>query len=247
MKPKEQHVTVSHPGYSDEFYSEESAVVTPDGNAAGQELSKSHDTTLAANLEAVRMLGLKLPTDPRWVNVAEKTIEEILTDHAFCEQKAATMGVTLIVKFSDHAKLVDEVTPLVAEEWGHFRKVLKELKKRGLNLGRQRKDEYVVALHNQMRKGGSREQTMMEYLLVSAMVEARFCERFRLLSLYCQDEYLRKFYYEFMVSEAGHYRMFIDLAKHYLPEDQVKRRWEEMLIAEADIMANLELRGDRVH
>jgi tRNA-(ms[2]io[6]A)-hydroxylase len=247
MKPKEQHVTVSHPGYSDEFYSEESAVVTPDGNAAGQELYKSHDTTLAANLEAVRMLGLKLPTDPRWVNVAEKTIEEILTDHAFCEQKAATMGVTLIVKFSDHAKLVDEVTPLVAEEWGHFRKVLKELKKRGLNLGRQRKDEYVVALHNQMRKGGSREQTMMEYLLVSAMVEARSCERFRLLSLYCQDEYLRKFYYEFMVSEAGHYRMFIDLAKHYLPEDQVKRRWEEMLIAEAEIMANLELRGDRVH
>ena len=247
MKPKEQHVTVSHPGYSDEFYSEESAVVTPDGNAAGQELSKSHDTTLAANLEAVRMLGLKLPTDPRWVNVAEKTIEEILTDHAFCEQKAATMGVTLIVKFSDHAKLVDEVTPLVAEEWGHFRKVLKELKKQGLNLGRQRKDEYVVALHNQMRKGGSREQTMMEYLLVSAMVEARSCERFRLLSLYCQDEYLRKFYYEFMVSEAGHYRMFIDLAKHYLPEDQVKRRWEEMLIAEAEIMANLELRGDRVH
>jgi tRNA-(ms[2]io[6]A)-hydroxylase len=247
MKPKEQHVTVSHPGYSDEFYSEESAVVTADGNAAGQELSKSHDTTLAANLEAVRMLGLKLPTDPRWVNVAEKTIEEILTDHAFCEQKAATMGVTLIVKFSDHAKLVDEVTPLVAEEWGHFRKVLKELKKRGLNLGRQRKDEYVVALHNQMRKGGSREQTMMEYLLVSAMVEARSCERFRLLSLYCQDEYLRKFYYEFMVSEAGHYRMFIDLAKHYLPEDQVKRRWEEMLIAEAEIMANLELRGDRVH
>jgi len=247
MKPKEQHVTVSHPGYSDEFYSEESAVVTPDGNAAGQELSKSHDTTLAANLEAVRMLGLKLPTDPRWVNVAEKTIEEILTDHAFCEQKAATMGVTLIVKFSDHAKLVDEVTPLVAEEWGHFRKVLKELKKRGLNLGRQRKDEYVVALHNQMRKGGSREQTMMEYLLVSAMVEARSCERFRLLSLYCQDEYLRKFYYEFMVSEAGHYRMFIDLAKHYLSEDQVKRRWEEMLIAEAEIMANLELRGDRVH
>ncbi len=247
MKPKEQHVTVSHPGYSDEFYSEESALVTPDGNAAGQELSKSHDTTLAANLEAVRMLGLKLPTDPRWVNVAEKTIEEILTDHAFCEQKAATMGVTLIVKFSDHAKLVDEVTPLVAEEWGHFRKVLKELKKRGLNLGRQRKDEYVVALHNQMRKGGSREQTMMEYLLVSAMVEARSCERFRLLSLYCQDEYLRKFYYEFMVSEAGHYRMFIDLAKHYLPEDQVKRRWEEMLIAEAEIMANLELRGDRVH
>ena len=139
------------------------------------------------------------------------------------------------------------MTPLVAEEWGHFRKVLKELKKRGMKLGRQRKDEYVGALHQQMRKGGSREQSMMEYLLVSAMVEARSCERFRLLSLYCADEYLRKFYYEFMVSEAGHYRMFIDLAKHYLPADQVKQRWEEMLITEAEIMSKLELRGDRVH
>jgi tRNA-(ms[2]io[6]A)-hydroxylase len=248
MKPKEQHVTVSHPGYSDEFFSEE-GVIDDDSTTSemGAELDTAHNTTLSANLEAVRMLGLKLPTDPRWVNVAEKSIEEILTDHAFCEQKAATMGITLIVKFSDHVKLVDEVTPLVAEEWGHFRKVLKELKKRGMALGRQRKDEYVVALHNQMRKGGSREQTMMEYLLVSAMVEARSCERFRLLSLYCNDEYLRKFYYEFMVSEAGHYRMFIDLAKHYLPEDQVKQRWEEMLLAEAEIMANLELRGDRVH
>ena len=248
MKPKEQHVTVSHPGYSDEFFSEEG--VTNDASTTsemGAELDTAHNTTLSANLEAVRMLGLKLPTDPRWVNVAEKSIEEILTDHAFCEQKAATMGITLIVKFSDHVKLVDEVTPLVAEEWGHFRKVLKELKKRGMALGRQRKDEYVVALHNQMRKGGSREQTMMEYLLVSAMVEARSCERFRLLSLYCNDEYLRKFYYEFMVSEAGHYRMFIDLAKHYLPEEQVKQRWEEMLLSEAEIMANLELRGDRVH
>lgn len=248
MKPKEQHVTVSHPGYSDEFFSEEG--VANDASTTsemGAELDTAHNTTLSDNLEAVRMLGLKLPTDPRWVNVAEKSIEEILTDHAFCEQKAATMGITLIVKFSDHVKLVDEVTPLVAEEWGHFRKVLKELKKRGMALGRQRKDEYVVALHNQMRKGGSREQTMMEYLLVSAMVEARSCERFRLLSLYCNDEYLRKFYYEFMVSEAGHYRMFIDLAKHYLPEEQVKQRWEEMLLSEAEIMANLELRGDRVH
>ena len=250
MKPKEQHVSVSHPGYSDEFYREEDdlgLVIENDMQGIGAQLRSAHDSTLTANLEAVKMLGLKLPTDPRWVNVAEKTIEEILTDHAFCEQKAATMGVTLIVKFSDHERLVDEVTPLVAEEWGHFRKVLKELKKRGLKLGKQRKDDYVNALHQQMRKGGSREQTMMEYLLVSAMVEARSCERFRLLSLYCSDEYLRKFYYEFMVSEAGHYRMFIDLAKHYLPAEQVKQRWEEMLVAEAEIMGQLELRGDRVH
>lgn len=213
----------------------------------GEVLSQVQQNTLEANLAAVRMLGLKLPTDPRWVNIAEKSIEEILTDHAFCEQKAATMGITLIVKYSDHVKLVEEVTPLVAEEWGHFRRVLKELKKRGLELGRQRKDDYVVALHNQMRKGGSREQTLVEYLLVSAMVEARSCERFRLLSLYCAEEYLRKFYHEFMVSEAGHYRMFIDLAKLYAPAEIVKKRWEEMLATEAEIMSHLELRGDRVH
>lgn len=248
MKPTEQHVSVSHRGFSDEFFNEGEGALQSHGlSDGGEPLTTAHDSTLEANLEAVRMLGLKLPTDPRWVNVAEKSIEEILTDHAFCEQKAATMGITLIVKFSDHVKLVDEVTPLVAEEWGHFRKVLKELKKRDMVLGKQRKDEYVVALHGQMRKGGSREQSMMEYLLVSAMVEARSCERFRLLSLYCKDEYLRKFYYEFMVSEAGHYRMFIDLAKYYLPEAQVKMRWEEMLVTEAEIMSGLELRGDRVH
>ncbi|PHX91729.1 MAG: tRNA 2-methylthio-N6-isopentenyl adenosine(37) hydroxylase MiaE [Flavobacteriales bacterium] len=199
------------------------------------------------NIEAVRILGLKLPTDPRWVNIAEKSIEEILTDHAFCEQKAATMGISLIVKFSDKSKIVEELTPLVAEEWGHFRRVLKELKNRGLELGKQRKDEYVVALHQQMRKGGSRDQMMMEYLLVSAMIEARSCERFRLLSLYCNNLYLRSFYHEFMVSEAGHYRLFLDLAKFYLPLDAVKKRWDEMRIAESEIMAKMTLRGDRIH
>ena len=193
------------------------------------------------------ILGLQLPTDPRWVDLAAISIEAILTDHAYCEQKAALTCISYIQRYSDRVELVKELAPIVTEEWGHFRKVLKELKKRGLQLGRQRKDEYVGALHQQMRKGGSREQSMMEYLLVSAMVEARSCERFRLLSLYCADEYLRKFYYEFMVSEAGHYRMFIDLAKHYLPADQVKQRWEEMLITEAEIMSKLELRGDRVH
>ncbi len=199
------------------------------------------------SIEAVRILGLKLPTDPRWVNIAEKSIAEILTDHAFCEQKAATMGISLIVKFSDKSKIVEELTPLVAEEWGHFRRVLKELKNRGLELGKQRKDEYVVELHQQMRKGGSRDQMMMEYLLVSAMIEARSCERFRLLSLYCDDSYLRSFYHEFMVSEAGHFRLFLDLAKFYLPIDAVKKRWDEMRTAESEIMAKMTLRGDRIH
>ncbi len=193
------------------------------------------------------MLGLKLATDPRWANIAEKSLEEILTDHAFCEQKAATSGISLIVHHSDKEDIVDEVTPLVAEEWGHFRKVLKELKRRGLTLGAQRKDEYVNQLMLVKKKGLHRNEALLEDLLIFAMIEARSCERFRLLSLHVEDEELRSFYHEFMVSEAGHYRMFIDLAKKYFPAEQVKNRWNEILDAEAEIMKGLELRGDRVH
>lgn len=193
------------------------------------------------------MLGLKLATDPRWVNIAEKSLEEILTDHAYCEQKAATSGITLIIKNADKDRIVDEVTPLVAEEWGHFRKVLKELKKRGLKLGKQRKDEYVLALQQVIRKGGSREEQLLENLLIFAMIEARSCERFRLLSLHVNDDDLKQFYHEFMVSEAGHYRLFIDLAKEYNNEETVKKRWNEILEAEAEILQRMELRGDRVH
>jgi tRNA-(ms[2]io[6]A)-hydroxylase len=193
------------------------------------------------------MLGLKLATDPRWVNIAEKTIEEILTDHAFCEQKAASSGISLIVNYSDKEEVVENVTPLVAEEWGHFRKVIKELDKRGLKLGKQRKDEYVAKIRDLIKGGGSREQRLVEQLLLNALIEARSCERFRLLSLHISDPKLKEFYHEFMVSEAGHYRMFIDLAKKYMPDDYVKQRWEEILEGEAKILSTLELRGDRVH
>jgi tRNA 2-(methylsulfanyl)-N6-isopentenyladenosine37 hydroxylase len=201
---------------------------------------------MAETITSLQMLGLKLPTDPRWVNIAEKSIDDILIDHAFCEQKAASTGISLIVRYSDLTKLVEEVTPLVAEEWGHFRRVLKEMAKRGVSLGRARKDDYVIGLQSHMIKGNS-QGLLLEKLLVSALIEARSCERFRLLSLYCSDESLRGFYHEFMVSEAGHYRMFIDLAKEYYPEDQVKKRWQEWLEIEAKVLAGLELRGDRVH
>lgn len=193
------------------------------------------------------MLGLKMATDPRWVNIAEKTIEEILTDHAFCEQKAASSGISLIVNYSDKEDVVKNVTPLVAEEWGHFRKVVKELDKRGLKLGRQRKDEYVLKIRELIKGGGSREERLVEMLLLNALIEARSCERFRLLSLHITDLDLKEFYHEFMVSEAGHYRMFIDLAKKYMPEEHVKRRWNEIVEGEAEILKTLELRGDRVH
>ncbi len=198
-------------------------------------------------LNSVRMLGLQLPTDPRWVNLAEKDLEEILTDHAYCEQKAATSCISLIQAYPDREDLVRELAPIVTEEWGHFRAVLQELEKRSLRLGRQRKDEYVNKLLAFQKKGVSREERLLEQLLTCALIEARSCERFRLLSLYINDEKLRGFYHKFMVSEAGHYRLFLDLAKQYFDEEKVRIRWQEYLQREADIMEELELRGDRMH
>jgi tRNA-(ms[2]io[6]A)-hydroxylase len=198
-------------------------------------------------LQSVQMLGLKLPTDPRWVNLAEMDLAEILTDHAYCEQKAATACISLIQQYPDKTQLVDELAPIVTEEWGHFRLVLQELKKRHLPLGKQRKDEYVNALLQFQQKGGGREAALLEKLLTCALIEARSCERFRLLSLHISDEALRDWYHKFMVAEAGHYVLFIELAKIYAPEAQVKQRWQEYLEYEADVMKNLELRGDRMH
>ena len=193
------------------------------------------------------MLGLKLATDPRWVNIAEKNIEDILIDHAYCEQKAASTGISLIIQFAEYEKIVDVVTPIVAEEWGHFRMVIKELKARGFKLGKKRVDKYVTELFKLERKGDKRERQLMDKLLISALIEARSCERFRLLSENIADESLKIFYHELMVSEAGHYVTFVDLAKEFMPEDEVKERLQEMLEEEAKIISNIELRGDRVH
>lgn len=198
-------------------------------------------------LQAVRMLGLKLPTDPRWVNMAEMDLEEILTDHAYCEQKAATSCISLIQQYPEKEEMVKALAPIVTEEWGHFRMVLNELEKRELKLGRQRKDEYVNKLLAFQKKGGSKEERLLEKLLVCALIEARSCERFRLLSLNISDDALKDFYHKFMVSEAGHYVLFIDLARQYFGEEVVKERWQAYLNHEAKIMDELELRGDRMH
>lgn len=192
-------------------------------------------------------LGLKLPTDPRWVNMAEMDLEEILTDHAYCEQKAATACISLIQAYPDRLELVEELSPVVTEEWGHFRMVLAELKKRDLSLGRQRKDAYVNALLAFQKKGVSRDEALLERLLTCALIEARSCERFRLLSLHCADESLRGWYYKFMVAEAGHYRLFLDLAEMYFGKERAWDRWQEYLRQEVEIMRNLEVRGDRMH
>jgi len=192
-------------------------------------------------------LGLEMPTDPRWVDIANMNIGDILTDHAYCEQKAASSCISLIVQYSDKEALVDVLTPVVAEEWNHFERVIAELKKRGYKLGAQRNDEYVEKLAKLIKKGGSREQNLVERLLMNALIEARSCERFKLLWKNISDKALADFYYELMVSEAGHYRNFLQLAKQYMPAEYVEQRWRELLTEEAKVVSSLQARGDRMH
>jgi tRNA-(ms[2]io[6]A)-hydroxylase len=193
------------------------------------------------------ILGLQLPTDPRWVNLAEKSLEDILTDHAYCEQKAATSCISLIQRYSDKEKLVSDLSPIVTEEWGHFRLVLAELQKRNLQLGRQRKDYYVNELLKFEKKGGSEEDRLLDKLLICALIEARSCERFKRLSEGLNDKYLRNFYRRFMESEAGHYTLFIELAETYIDNKKVRSRWKQWLEYEAQILRELTPRGDRMH
>lgn len=182
------------------------------------------------------MLGLKLPTDPRWVDIVEKNIEEILTDHAYCEQKAASNAITIIVKFPSYSDVVEAMGELVKEEMEHFQMVHRELLKRGLKLGRERKDHYIHDLLAFIRKGGDEEQQFVERMLFGAMVEARSCERFRLLSEQINDIELRVFYRELMESEARHYTMFLNFAKKYAKRIDVDERWKEFLEFESALM-----------
>lgn len=193
------------------------------------------------------VLGLHMPTDPRWVDLAALSLEDILTDHAYCEQKAATSCISLIQSYPDRSEMVEALAPVVTEEWGHFRSVLKELGKRGLHLGHQRKDEYVNRLLAFQEKGGSQTDRLVEKLLTCALIEARSCERFRLLSLEIPDKALRVFYRKFMIAEAGHYRLFLDLAKRYGELGRVEKRWKEYLAFEASMLPTLTVRGDRMH
>jgi tRNA-(ms[2]io[6]A)-hydroxylase len=193
------------------------------------------------------MLHLKLPTDPRWANVAEKNIGDILIDHAYCEQKAATTCISLIVEYTEKELLVDTLAPIVAEEWEHFERVLAEMKRRGLKLGKARKDEYVNQLMTHQIKGNSADVRLLDKLLICALIEARSCERFKILWQTHPEEDLRNFYYDFMVSEAGHYTVFTNLARTYFSQTQFEQRWQEFLQIEAQIINSLELRPDRLH
>lgn len=183
------------------------------------------------------MLGLKMATDPRWVNIVEKNISEILTDHAWCEQKAATNAITTIVKFSDYPDVVEAMTQISLEEMEHFQMVCVKIKERGLKLGPERPDPYVKDLAKYIKTGGNHQYQLVSALLFAAMIEARSCERFRILSENISDEDLKAFYYELMVSEAGHYTTFIKLAKKHGEGINVDQKWQDFLDYEAGLMA----------
>ncbi|MFI8603700.1 tRNA-(ms[2]io[6]A)-hydroxylase [Cellulophaga baltica] len=184
------------------------------------------------------MLGLKLATDPRWAKLVETNIEEILTDHAWCEQKAATNAITIISLNSEHEELVTELLKLAQEELEHFQMVHDIIKQRGYTLGRERKDSYVNELFKIQMKGGSRQQALVNRLLFSAMIEARSCERFKVLSENIKDEELSKFYKELMISEAGHYTTFLGFARKYGGGIDVDALWKDLLTAEGEIIKN---------
>jgi tRNA-(ms[2]io[6]A)-hydroxylase len=184
------------------------------------------------------MLGLKLATDPRWVNIVESNIEEILTDHAWCEQKAASNAIYIIVNNSEKEELVTEMTRIALEEMEHFQMVHNIIKEKRLVLGRERKDNYVNDLVKFAKKDGSRNDALVERLLFAAMIEARSCERFKVLSENIQDPELAKFYRDLMISEAGHYTTFLGFAKQYQENINVDIRWKEWIEFESSIIAN---------
>ncbi len=185
------------------------------------------------------MLGLKLPTDPRWVNIVEKNIEDILTDHAWCEQKAASTAVSLIVSFPEYTDLIQEMIALVKEEISHFKMVHDKILENGWVLGRDRKDEYVMQIIQFFPKGGSRTTQLVHRLLYAALIEARSCERFRLLSEELEDKELAEFYRKLMVSEANHYTMFLGFARKYGDRKEVDQKWNDLLSFEAEVMRDL--------
>ena len=185
------------------------------------------------------MLGLKLPTDPRWVNIVEKNIHEILTDHAFCEQKAASSAISLIVRYPEESDLVETMIELAQEELSHFEMVHQLIRERGWVLGRERKDEYVRDLKRFFPKGGSRMDQLINQLLYAALIEARSCERFRLLSNSIPDKTLQKFYRKLMISEAHHYSLFLKFAYQYGKKKEVNEKWQALLDFEAKLMTEL--------
>lgn len=193
------------------------------------------------------MLHLQLPTETQWADTALRNLGDILVDHLYCEQKAASNAISMIVRYPQHTQLVDTLTEIVAEEWDHYRRVLAEIRKRNIPVGPQRVDEYAVRLLKFERKGQGMDKQLLDKLLVCAIIEARSCERFKMLSDNVDDPELKAFYYELMASEAGHYTVFTDLARVYFPPMEVSDRLQDLVALEKEIVATLPVIPGRMH
>jgi tRNA-(ms[2]io[6]A)-hydroxylase len=192
------------------------------------------------------MLGLKLPTDPRWANSIEENLEEILIDHAYCEQKAASTAISLIVTYPELSDLVTSMISLAKEEMTHFSMVHKLIMERNMTLGKERVDPYVRKVLDFFPKGDHRMKRLIYRLLVAALIEARSCERFKVLSQKLSDEKLKKFYEKLMISEAGHYTLFLGLARKYGDRNDVDKLWNSLLKYEGEIIKEF-ADSNRVH
>jgi tRNA-(ms[2]io[6]A)-hydroxylase len=190
------------------------------------------------------MLGLHLPTDPRWTTLVKEDLRTVMVDHAWCEHKAASNAMSIIVRYPEFTGLVEQLTAIAQEEMLHFGMVVRRIRERGWALGPERKDSYVNELLAFVRKDGSRAERLVDRLLFSAMIEARSCERFKLLSGEVEDVELRAFYRELMESEAGHYTAFITLARRHAEGVDVDARWKAFLAHEAMVVAQYGKRAE---
>lgn len=194
------------------------------------------------------MLALLCPTDPRWTECVERDLDGLLRDHAHCEIKAAQSALSLVARFG--AEDPDLVAPLVAlahEETEHFEAVHARIRARGGVMSHPGSDEYVAALRR--AAGADRDDgqdPLLDRLLISALVEARSCERFKLLSERLGDASLRAFYRELMGSEAKHFRLFAGLAEGRFGADAARARLEVLAGREAVVAGKLPL-GPTVH
>ncbi|MEN8777473.1 MAG: tRNA-(ms[2]io[6]A)-hydroxylase [Polaribacter sp.] len=182
------------------------------------------------------MLGLQFETETSWAEIAKVNLQQILTDHAFLEQKAASNAVSIIINYSEETELVKEMSSIAIEEMQHFKMVHLLMVKRGMVLGREQKNDYAVRLQKFFPKTKNRTDALVQRLLVAALIEARSCERFKVFSENMEDEELKKFYKNLMISEANHYTTFLKFARDYQDREIVDKKWEALLAFEAEMM-----------
>ncbi len=183
---------------------------------------------------ALEKMPLRAPTPDTWILAVLNDFPAFLQDHAACERKASAAAMSMVTKFPDFEALVEPMICLAKEELAHFHEVYRLMHKLGVPLGTDEKDPYVTALLKPVRH--SRQEYFLDRLLVASVIEARGCERFSLVGEALNGQELGSFYQRLAREEAGHYMIFLRLARHYFPEQQVHERLQYLLDAESTAM-----------